>query len=572
MSSNRGAGPAPITQAERDEINSRLRDQLKEYNDRDHEAINRHRQTVRQALEQQGDDVIRILFAGSLERHTYVEGLSDVDALVFLNRSKLSSELPQDAIERMEDLIRRRLPNTQIRTGDLAVTAEYSDGVEMQFLPAIERKDGIRIADPSINGWSEVIHPDRFRAKLTKVNQANGGQVIPAIKLMKGLANQVIPNKDDRVSGYHMESIAIKAFRDYQGPTDLRSMVIHFCESASKIVLEPISDSTGQSRDVDEYMDEARSPRRMKASGHFREMLDRFSACRSGGDLDALFGNGGGQSDNPGGGGGGGKTPPRKPGGGGGRTAARTGAAAAVPRERRFKPPSQYATAMDSAAPTREIYDLTPLSSLNADWLANNQPAMQCDDRRGAISGALAMRAAWDRNAGELVVNPKRPMPLTIEGDYEIAIHLRYEPRLVPIPNRSPRVFETGGKARAIVGKKVASTIDLHMYTSGEMCLGINVAPPVKERFDLSQFIEIDVISWLYRFAYVDRFGLDKARKYLWREYAHHRYGAAQHIAVLRDIASRNPASGSPCPCGSRVEYARCHKPQVEEARRESWI
>lgn len=567
MSANRGSVPAPITQAERDEINSRLRDQLKEYNDRDHEAINRHRQTVRQALERD-EDVVRIRFGGSVERHTYVEGLSDVDALVFLNRSKLSSELPQDAIQRMEDLIRRRLPNTKIRTGALSVTAEYSDGVEMQFLPAIERKDGIRIADPSVNGWSAVVRPDRFRAKLTKVNQAKDGQVIPAIKLMKGLASQVIQNDDAKIKGYHMESIAIEAFRDYQGPTDLRSMVIHFCESASEIVLEPIRDSTGQSRNVDEYMDEARSPRRVQASRNFREMLDRFSACRSGGDLDRLFGNGGGRSDNPGGGG---KTPPRKPSGGGGRTAARMGAAS-VSRERRFKPPSQYAAEIDgSAAPLREIYDLTPLSRLNADWLANNQPGMRLDERRGVTGGTLAMRAAWDGSAGELVVNPKRAMPLTIEGAYEVAIHLRYEPRLVPIPNRSPRVFETGGRARALVGKKVASAIDLHLYFSGEMCLGINVAPPVKESFDLSQFIEIDVISWLYRFAYVERFGLDKARKDLWREYDHY-YGVEQHIAFLRDIASRNPSSGSPCPCGSRVKYARCHKPQIEEARRESWI
>ena len=226
MSSNRRSERAPITQAEKNVINSRLRDQLKEYNDRDHEAINRHRQTVRQALEQD-DDVIRILFGGSVERHTYVEGSSDVDALAFLNRSKLSSLPPQDAIKYMRKVIRRRLPNTKIRTGDLAVTVKYSDGVEMQFLPAIERKNGIRIADPSRKRWSNVIHPDRFRAKLTKVNQARRGQVIPAIKLMKGLANKAIPNKNERITGYHMESIAIEAFRAYQGPTDLRSMVIH---------------------------------------------------------------------------------------------------------------------------------------------------------------------------------------------------------------------------------------------------------------------------------------------------------------------------------------------------------
>ena len=290
MSPNRKSGSAPISQAEMNEINSRLRDQLKEYNDRDHAAVNRHRQTVRQALERD-DDVVRILFGGSVERHTYVKGLSDVDALVFLNRSKLLNQSPKEAIKHMEALIRRRLPNTKISTGDLAVTVTYSDGVEMQFLPAIERKDGIRIADPLRNRWSAVVRPDRFRAKLTKVNQANRGQVIPTIKLAKGLASQVIQKDGEKIQGYHMESIAIEAFRNYRGPTDLRSMVIHFCESASKIVLEPISDSTGQSDNVDDYMGGAKSLRRRRASKNFRRMLNRFSACRSARHLDILFGS-----------------------------------------------------------------------------------------------------------------------------------------------------------------------------------------------------------------------------------------------------------------------------------------
>lgn len=287
MSCNRKS--APITQAQINEINGGLRDILKEYNDRDYAAINLHRQTVRQALERD-DDVVRILFGGSVERNTYVKGLSDVDALVIVNDSKLSSLLPQNAIEYMEDLIQRRLPNTEIRSGDLAVTATYSDDVEMQFLPAIERKDGIRIADPARNRWSDVVHPDRFRARLTKVNQDNGGRVIPVIKLAKGLAAQVIRNDGEKIQGYHMEAMAILAFRNYQGPPDLRSMLIHFCKSATKTVLNPIKDLTKQSRYVDEYMGRAGSSKRKRASKNFQRMLNRFSHCKSRRDLDALFG------------------------------------------------------------------------------------------------------------------------------------------------------------------------------------------------------------------------------------------------------------------------------------------
>ena len=291
MSANRRSGSAPITQAEISVINGWLRDQLKEYNDRDHKAINGHIDNLRDALEQNEGDVIRPLFGGSVHKHTYVDGLSDVDVLMMINDSNLTRQRPRIVIEHMGSLIRQRLPKTKIRTGRLAVTVTYSDGVEIQLLPAIRRKDGIRIANPSKNRWSGVIHPDRFAAKLTKVNQARKGQVIPAIKLMKGLANQVIANKDERVSSYHMESIDIEAFRNYQGPTDLRSMVIHFCKSASKIVLDPIRDSTGQSRNVDDYMGRAKSPRRRRASKNFQRMLNRFSVCRTARHLDRLFGS-----------------------------------------------------------------------------------------------------------------------------------------------------------------------------------------------------------------------------------------------------------------------------------------
>ena len=288
MSSNRA--PAPIAQAQSNEINGWLREKLKEYNDRDHTAINRHIKTLRKALEYRNADVIPTLFGGSVHRHTYVDGLSDVDVLMVINNSKLTSQSPKNVIEYMHAQVRRRLTKTEVSSGALAVTVRFADGMEIQILPAIRRKTGVRIADPTRNQWSNVIYPDRFAAKLTKVNQANRRQVIPVIKLAKGLAAQSIQNDDEKIQGYHMESIAIIAFRNYQGPTDLRSMLIHFCESATEIVLEPIKDSTGQSINADEYMKGARSPKRARASSNFREMLDRFRACRSRRDLERLFG------------------------------------------------------------------------------------------------------------------------------------------------------------------------------------------------------------------------------------------------------------------------------------------
>ena len=183
-----GYVPHPRQPVSDDQINGWLRDWLKDYNNRDTEAINRHIQVLRDALEQTDYDVLPTRFGGSLSRHTYVDGLSDVDVLARINDSTFSGQSPSAIIQKMAELIQQRLPNTKVRYGNLAVTVEYSDGIEIQVLPAVRTKDGYRIANPTRNEWSGVIHPERFARKLTQVNQAKNGQAIPAIKLTKALA------------------------------------------------------------------------------------------------------------------------------------------------------------------------------------------------------------------------------------------------------------------------------------------------------------------------------------------------------------------------------------------------
>ena len=284
-------GTRPMPTLTDEQINGYLRDLLRDYNSRDTEGINRHIRVLRDALEQTNYDVLPTRFGGSLSRHTYVDGLSDVDVLARINDSTFSGQTPRDVIQRMAQLIQQRLPNTDVRYGDLAVTVKYSDGIEIQVLPAVRTKSGYRIANPARNEWSGVIHPERFAQKLTQVNQARNGQVIPAIKLTKALAHHFIRSDADKISGYHIESLAIEAFRNYQGLTDLKSMVHRMTDYSSTAVQQPIKDSSGQSRNVDDYMGAQDSNARQRAAANFRKMRDSFDRCASKADLDNLFGD-----------------------------------------------------------------------------------------------------------------------------------------------------------------------------------------------------------------------------------------------------------------------------------------
>jgi hypothetical protein len=219
-----------------------------------------------------------------MRKHTYVDGLSDVDVLAIVNNSDLENEPPSRLRDYFADRLRGRLPNTDITTGNLAVTVKFSDGYEIQVLPALTTKTGIRVATADGKEWSNVIKPDKFAAKLTSVNRANGNAVVPVIKLYK-VINSQLP-EDAKLSGYHIESLAINAFDGYSGSRSRKDMLLYFAQYASTHVLHPFEDSTGQSRHVDDKLGAANSLERQKASASINGIVARMKAGESEAQVD----------------------------------------------------------------------------------------------------------------------------------------------------------------------------------------------------------------------------------------------------------------------------------------------
>lgn len=281
--------PTPRPPLSATEINDYLSSRLREYNDRDADAIQKHIGVLCHALESDVDEVIRPLFGGSIGRHTYVDGLSDIDVLMVINESALSDLSPSDVLRQMAELIKARLPTSEVSVGSLAVTISYSDGHEIQALPAIKSRSGIRIATPSGENWSGILHPERFAEKLTSVNQSTGGRLVPTVKLVKALADRSVQSNRGRLTGYHIESLAIDAFEHYRGPRDLKSMLSRFLTHASGAVLRPMKDTTGQSRHVDEYLGPADSGERQRASSTLKRLERSVVVCKTRQDLDTLF-------------------------------------------------------------------------------------------------------------------------------------------------------------------------------------------------------------------------------------------------------------------------------------------
>jgi hypothetical protein len=271
------------------EINALLTEQLAQINSRDTTLINARLDEIVAALGERIAGIDRLLFGGSVAKHTYVDGLSDVDSLVILKPDALHEDTPQALIRAMADALRQGLDMTsvsEIREG-FAVTVTYRDGNEIQLLPAVERGGELAISDRSGTGWS-LIRPQAFQERLRAVNEAQNGRVVPCIKLAKAVVDATLPDRD-RPGGYHMEALAVEAFRGYEGPRSNRALLTHFFKYARTRILEPIADATGQSQRIDEVFGPPRSADRQRVSSALGRVATRMENANDSSSWRGLF-------------------------------------------------------------------------------------------------------------------------------------------------------------------------------------------------------------------------------------------------------------------------------------------
>lgn len=260
-------------------VNHIIQSVLTTVNTRDHEVITNHLNTITSALNKDIEGAINTMFGGSVSKHTYVDGLSDIDTLVLLNGTELEGMTPAQVKQYFFDILVQRLPRTQIIQGTLAVTVKFSD-IDIQLLPAVKHGDGYKIPDSKGEQWS-YIKPTEFTSKLTSVNKDCNGKVVPTIKLAKSIMTKL--PETSKLSGYHVEALAIDIFENYQGAHTPKVMIEHFFSCAAKKVLSPIKDKTGQSRHIDDYLGEKNSLERKVVSANLdriaRRMQNANGAC-----------------------------------------------------------------------------------------------------------------------------------------------------------------------------------------------------------------------------------------------------------------------------------------------------
>jgi hypothetical protein len=265
---------------------------LVNYNARDAETARERLGAIKDALTDAIEGTFDQMFGGSVAKHTYVDGLSDIDSLLLLDGEYFQEKTPNHVLKKIEETLRARLDiPCKVSHGHMAVTIEYADQMIIQILPALRGKNSqIHVPSSRHAGWSKI-NPISFQDALTRRNSECAGKLVPTIKLAKAIVGQ-LPGMQ-RLSGYHMESLGIAAFRNYTGEKTTSAMLPAFFERSRELVLSPIRDSTGQSVHVDDYLGPANSEARQAAShvlGRLERRMRNATAAESTEQWRALFG------------------------------------------------------------------------------------------------------------------------------------------------------------------------------------------------------------------------------------------------------------------------------------------
>jgi hypothetical protein len=263
---------------------------LSKFNARNSEETNERLTEIKEVLRDGLETTFDIFFGGSVAKHTYVDGISDVDSLLVVS-GDLADANPQPVLNKVTQTLQERLgAGVEVWAGSVAVTVKYPDATEIQLVPCVKEGEKIKVPAWEANTWSSI-NPQQFRDGLTKRNNECAGKLIPTLKLAKAV-NATLPD-GVRLSGYHIESLGVAAFRGYSEERSTVRMLPYFFKQASQLVLKPMADRTGQSVHVDQHLGEANSAARVAAShtlARIHQRMANASAAKSRGLWLDLFG------------------------------------------------------------------------------------------------------------------------------------------------------------------------------------------------------------------------------------------------------------------------------------------
>lgn len=209
------------------------------------------------------------------------------------------------------------------------------------------------------------------------------------------------------------------------------------------------------------------------------------------------------------------------------------------------------------------------------------------ENGENCLKGILNFRACYNNSNEEFVIDPSEKMIISdtyIDDKYDIEIEF-----LRGFPTKFPLVREVGGRIQQIAEKySLKDVTDLHINKNqnNAICLCPQPAEKLKypDEIDLVHFMNNLVVPFFYGLSYYDKSG-----SWPWNEYPHGDLGIFEFYGENKEkndlslakrcyeslkekneqnkkyITAKNVIKGhSPCICGSKEKFRKCHKVALE--------
>ena len=507
----------------------------------------------------------------------------DIDLMVYIEDDGSD---PKEVVDGVVDcLSENAFYEEHSKVGKRSVQITYANQFNIDVVSCVERNGRKWVCNRVDNTW-EITDGSGYKDWFREQNRKSNGHLKRVVRLLKYLR--------DHKNTFTVRSVALTTLAglavEEADPSKLNSLanaleaITHWIDDYLQRNHSPdLRNPALPEEDFNRHWTDAQYQnfRKMFRSytGRIKEAIECDDPERSEKLWQGIFGpkyrrsNSGNSSHD----GGQGARPPKDypPSSGGTSRRSKPAAIPALGAPRPFRPPSPYAVAQGPARKVTSQHDLTPLSPTNVEWLKASQPGLTYIEREGLLVGVVHIRAMWESLAQKFTVNPlpsQNYQGHLIEDEFHLSIELRYRTRWIGphprIPYRYPRVSEIGGRTTQLQRKLGVSLADLHMFPDRECCLGFKVLAPRRRDFIISDYIERDVTPWLYRLAFVERFGLPYTESELWAAYDHTK-GPSDYIAGVRRMALAEPLDHDQCPCGTEEPYSQCHRDEVEQCERD---
>jgi hypothetical protein len=207
--------------------------------------------------------------SGSLWKHTFAFGVSDIDVLCAFNSRELS---PNHVVSRLASAFSST--RTPIIAHQTHVTLPSPFGVTIDIVPVVVDSGEIALIHSSGGRWVRA-RPELFATVLQQANLSSQNTLKPSIRVLKSLLSRC--SSAPLLKGHHIEAICVHAASEFAGTFKITTLLEFILSQLPRLANLHFVDTSGQLQFIDDYLGASDSDERCRLSAYLTDYRARMA-------------------------------------------------------------------------------------------------------------------------------------------------------------------------------------------------------------------------------------------------------------------------------------------------------